>query len=69
MLGGDAIDDARIPVVQNRPEVVQEDHRHARIGPEPAVGDARAAEVDRLRGRVPVGVGAPDHALAFTRST
>ena len=67
-MGGDAVDDARIPVVQDRPEVVQEDHRHARIGPEPAVGEARAADIDRLRGRVAVG-GARDHALAFTRST
>ena len=68
MVGGDAIDDARIPVVENRPEVVQEDHRHARVGPEPAVSEARAADLDGLRGRVPVG-GARDHAVAFRRST
>jgi hypothetical protein len=68
MMRGDAIDDTRIPVVQNRPEVVQEDHRHAGVGPEPAEGEARAADVDRLRGGVPVG-GVRDHALALTRST
>ena len=49
-LGGDAVDDPRVPVIQDGGEVVQEDERHAGARAELAVGERRAADVD-VRGR------------------
>ena len=69
VVGGDAVDDPRIPVVQDRTQVVQEDHRHARVRPEPAVGESRSADVDRSAVGAFSVLRARDHALAFTRST
>jgi hypothetical protein len=49
---GDAVHDSRIPVVQDRGQVGEEDDRHSRAGAEPAVGELHAAGVDGARRRV-----------------
>jgi len=56
-LGGDAVDDPRVPVVQDGGEVVQEDERHAGARAELAVGEQRSAGGDRAGGRGPPGGG------------
>jgi hypothetical protein len=48
-LGGDAVHDARVPVVQDGGQVCEEDHRHPGARAEPAVGECHAAGVDGLR--------------------
>ena len=47
MLGRDAVDHPRVPVIEDRSEMVQEDDRHAGLGTELAVGERHAADVDR----------------------
>ena len=44
--GGEAVHDARVPVVQDRGEVVQEDQRGAAARTELSVGERRAADVE-----------------------
>ena len=50
MVGGQAIDDAGVPVVQHRAELVEQDHRHPGVGSEFSVGEGGAADVDGLGG-------------------
>jgi hypothetical protein len=64
VVGGDAVDDPRVPVVEDRAE---EDDRHPGLCAEAPVGESRSADVDGLGGRAGVRA-ARDHALAFTRS-
>ena len=42
VLGGDAVDDPRVPVVEDRGQVGEEDHRHAGRRAELAVGEVDA---------------------------
>ena len=49
---GDAVHDWGIPVVQDRGQVSEEDHRHARVRAELTVGEPHATGVDGLRRRV-----------------
>ena len=49
MVRGDAVDDPRIPVVEDRGEVVQEDHRHVGAGTELAVGERRRRPTSTVR--------------------
>ena len=66
MMGGDAIDDARIPVVQHRAQVIEKDHRHAGYGAELAIREGRAGDVDGLaRGAC---VGGPGDVKGLVRS-
>ena len=53
MLRGDAVDDSGVPVVQDRCQVGEEDHRHPRARAELTVGELHPADVDRVRRRVP----------------
>jgi hypothetical protein len=50
--GGDPIDDAGVPVVQDSGQVVQEHERHAAAWPELAVGELHATGLDRAGRRV-----------------
>jgi hypothetical protein len=59
---GDAVDDPRVPVVQDRGQMVQEDHRDAGLRAELAVGEPRPADVDGRGRRVLVG---GDHGDSF----
>lgn len=43
-LGGDAVDDARVPVVQDGGQVVQEDHRHASGSTELSIDEVDAID-------------------------
>lgn len=54
-LGGDPVNDPRIPVVEDASQVVQENERHAAAWPKLAVGEGRTADVDRLTRGVRVG--------------
>src|SRR5215204_4242768 len=51
MLGGDAVHDSGVPVVQDCGQVGEEDHRHAGIWAELSVGELHAVGVDGLRRR------------------
>ena len=51
MLGGDAVHDSGVPVVQDRGQVGEEDHRHPAARAELTVGELHAAGVDGLRRR------------------
>ena len=51
MLGGDAVHDSGVPVVQDCGQVGEEDHRHPRARAELTVGELHAAGVDGLRRR------------------
>ena len=52
VLRRDAVEDARVPVVEDGGEVVQEHHRYAAGLAELAVGERGAVDVDRLGGVV-----------------
>jgi hypothetical protein len=52
MLGGDAVHDSGVPVVYDRGQVGEEDHRHPSVRAELAVGELHTARVDGLRRRV-----------------
>ena len=52
MLGGDAVHDSGVPVVQDGGQVGEEDHRHAGGWAELSVGEGHAAGVDGLGGCV-----------------
>src|SRR5215210_7461627 len=49
MLGGEAVHDSGVPVVQDCGQVGEEDHRHPAARTELAVGELHAAGVDGLR--------------------
>src|SRR5439155_20401440 len=51
-LRGDAVDDSRVPVVEDRGQVVQEDEWDAAVWTELPVGEPHAAGVDGVRRRV-----------------
>jgi hypothetical protein len=52
MLGGDAVHNSGVPVVQDRGQVGEEDHRHTSPRAELTVGELHAAGVDGVRRRV-----------------
>src|SRR5438132_537330 len=65
---GDAVDDPRIPVVQHRAQVVEEDHRHAVARTELPVGEVRSAHIDHAGRRVLV-CSTHSHCLLLTSIT
>jgi hypothetical protein len=52
MLGGDAVHDSGVPVVEDRGQVGEEDHRHPGVRAELTVGELHTAGVDGVRWRV-----------------
>src|SRR5439155_19410613 len=61
---GDAVDDPRIPVVEVRGQVVQEDHGYAGLGAELAVRESRATDIHCLGRHLPICL-LPRHGHSF----